>query len=75
MNIRAILKLFNELSPGNNEFYSSLNRKRMNDKEYQHVFAVWNKFEMKIMKYCHYWYLKFDVSLLADIFEKLEIDA
>ena len=33
-------------------------------------FKVWNKFEMKTMKDCHNLYLKSDVLLLVDVFEK-----
>ena len=31
---------------------------------------VWNKFEMKTMKDYHDFYLKYDVLVLADVFEK-----
>ena len=33
-------------------------------------FKVWNKFEMKTIKDCHNLYLKSDVLLLVDVFEK-----
>ena len=56
------------------KFYSSLSGDEINDKENQHVFKVWNKFEMKTMKEYHDLCLKYDASLLAHIFEKL-IDA
>ena len=37
---------------------------------YEHVLKVWNKFEMKTMKDYHELCLKYDVLLLADVFEK-----
>ena len=48
------------LSKGN--FYSSLTGK--------HVFKVSNKFEMKTVKNYHNLYVKCDVLLLADVFQK-----
>ena len=52
-------------------FYSSLTRGKVTDKEYECVLNVWNKFETKAMKDYHDFYLKYDLSLLADVFEKL----
>ena len=45
--------------------------KKINDKEYEHVITVWNRFEMKIMKDYHDLFLKCDVLLLPDLFEKI----
>ena len=61
---------FKEELPNKEKFYSSLTGKKINDKEYEHVLKVWNKFEMKTMKDYHDLYLKCDVLLLADVFEK-----
>ena len=52
------------------KFYSSLTSKKINHKEYKHIFKVWNKFEMKSIKDFHDLYLKCDVFLLADVLEK-----
>ena len=52
------------------KFYRSLTNRKITDKEYEHVLNVWKKFEMKTMKDYHDLYLKCDVSLLADVFEK-----
>ena len=48
---------------------------QISHKEYEHVFEVWDKFEMKTIKDYHDFYLKHDVSLLADVFQNLEIVA
>ena len=52
------------------KFYSSLTKKKISDKEFEHALNVWNKFKMKTMKDYHDLYLKRDVLLLADVFEK-----
>ena len=51
------------------KFYSSLTGRKPTEK-YEHDLSVWNKFEMKTMKDYHDLYLKCDVPLLADVFEK-----
>ena len=61
---------FKEKIPSKEKFYSSLTGKTIRDKEYDHVLKVWNKFEMKTMKGYHNLYLKCNVLLLADVFEK-----
>ena len=61
---------FKEELPGKEHFYSSLTNRKITDKEYEHVLDVWNKFERKTMKDYHDLYLKCDVLLLADVFEK-----
>ena len=52
------------------KFYSSLTDKEIGSKEYEHVLNVWNTFKMKTIKYYHSLYLKYDVLLLPDVFEK-----
>ena len=61
---------FKEVLPSKEKFYSSLTGKKIIDKEYKHVLNVWKKFEMKTMKDYHDLYLKCDVLLLGDVFEK-----
>ena len=63
-------KKFKEELPSKKKFYSSLTDKKISDKEHEHVFQVWNKFEMKIMKDYQDLHLKCDVLLLTDVFEK-----
>ena len=44
--------------------------RKINGKEYEHVLKFWNKFELKMMKVSHDWYLKCNVLLLVNVFEK-----
>ena len=60
---------FKEL-PGKEKFYNSLTDRKISDKEYEHGLNAWNKFEMKRMKDYHDLYLKFDIILSANKFEK-----
>ena len=53
------------------KFYSALRGKKDSDKEYDHVLKVWNKFEMKMMKDYNDLYLRCDVLLLGNVFEKV----
>ena len=61
---------FKEQLPSKGRIYSSLTYRKITDKRYENVLNVWNKFEMKTMKGYHDLYLKCDVLLLADVFEK-----
>ena len=61
---------FKEHLPSKEKFYSSLTGKKVSGKEYEQVLKVWNKFEMKTTKGHADLYSKFDVLLLADVFEK-----
>ena len=40
------------------------------DKEYNHVFKIWDRFEMKAMNDCHELYLKYDALFLFYVFNK-----
>ena len=57
---------FKEELPSKEKFYSSLTG------ENKHVLKVWNKFEMKTDERYHDLYLKCEVLLLADAFEKFK---
>ena len=50
--------------------YSSLKDKSVSEKNYLHAVNVWNAFKMKAMGDFHDLYLKTDLLLLADVFEK-----
>ena len=63
-----ILKKFKEEFPSKEKFYSSLMDREITDKEHEHVFNVWNKFEIKTKKDYRDWYFKCDI-LLLDVFK------
>ena len=62
--------MYKEELPSKEKFYSSLTGKKISDREYAHVLNVWKKFKMKMMKNYRNLYLKCEVLLLADVFEK-----
>ena len=49
-----------------------LTGKKISGEKYEHVLNVWNKFKMKTMKDYHNLYLKYEVLLLADVFEEFK---
>ncbi|KAL5506271.1 hypothetical protein EMCRGX_G007882 [Ephydatia muelleri] len=62
---------FNDTTlPPIESFYSNLSKSGIDMKEYQHAQNVWNKFECTTLGEYHDIYLKTDVLLLADVFEK-----
>ena len=61
---------FKEELPSKEKFYSLLTSREISDKEYDHVFKVWNNFKMKLMEDYHDLYFKYNVWQLADVFEK-----
>ena len=56
--------------PPKKEFYSLLTDEDINDEDYKHVQNVWTTFKLESMGQYHDLYLKSDVLLLADVFEK-----
>ena len=61
----------NETSlPPKESFFSSLTQKVITDKEYSHAQEVWKHYNCKTLKDYHNLYLKTDVMILADAFEK-----
>ena len=57
--------------PDSCKFYSSLKHGNISEKDYLHAIKVWNKFKMNTMGDYHDHYLKADVLLLTNVFEKL----
>ena len=60
---------FKEQLPSKEDFYSILNDKHIEDKDYQYAQNVWNTFNIKNMGEYHDLYLASDILLLADVFE------
>ena len=56
--------------PSKKKFYSLLTNRKSSHREYEHVFNVWNKFEMNTIEDYRDFYLKCDILKLADLFEK-----
>ena len=56
--------------PNKSKFFSSFKDECISEKDYQRANNVWNAFKMKAMGDYHDLYLKRDVLLLADVFEK-----
>ena len=64
-------KRFEEISlPQKDAFCSRLNIKGISDQDYEHAQQVWNTMEKKALGCFHDTYLKTDVLLLVDVFEK-----
>ena len=61
---------FKEKLPSKETFYSLLQIKKISHKEYDHVLKVWKKFGMRKIKDYYDLYLKCDILMLADVFEK-----
>ena len=56
--------------PNKDAFCSSLKDKGITDKEYLRLIEVWKVFDIKNLGEYHDLYLKTDVLLLCDLFEK-----
>ena len=56
--------------PSKDDFKNSLTGEVITDKDYQRVQLMWKLFNCRTLKDYHDIYLKIDVILLADVFEK-----
>ena len=63
-------KFFDKKLPDRCEFFSSLKDECISEKDCSHVNNVWNTIKINIMSDYHDLYLRTDVFLLADVFEK-----
>ena len=68
MNIRVVFKYLKKNCLAKKNFMVCC--KKVSDKDYECALKVWNTFEIKVMKDYHNLYLKYDVLLLAYVFEK-----
>ena len=65
-----VIEKFNDPTPPpQNAFFSKLSGRGITEKNYKHVWNVWNSFKMKTFKDYHKLYHETDVLLLADVFE------
>ena len=65
----SIEKFNDPKPPPRRGFYSKLSGRGISEKNYKHVWNVWNTFKMKTFKDYHELYNETDVLLLADVFE------
>ena len=63
-------KFFEDKLPDRRKFFSSLKDECISEKDYFKVVDIWNVFRINTMGYYHDLYLKTDVLVLADVFEK-----
>ena len=68
--MNSFKKFSEDKLPDKCKFFSSLKDKCINGKDYSRLINVWNVFKMNAMFDYHELYLKTDVLLLADVFEK-----
>ena len=65
-----MINFFDGKLPDRCEFFSFLKDKCISEQDYLHAIDVWIMFKMNTMSNYHDLYLKTDVLLLADVFEK-----
>jgi hypothetical protein len=68
--VDSIEKLKDKKLPDIKEFYSTLTQDTITEKEYKHAQNVWRTYKCKNLLDYHNLYLKTDVLILADAFEK-----
>ena len=63
-------KFFEDKLPDRRKFFSSLKDECVSEKDYFKAVDIWNVFRINTMGCYHDLYLKTDVLVLADVFEK-----
>ena len=71
--VTNLSKLKETQLPSKEAFYSKLNDEILSDEEYNHAKEVWSTFKCKTIRDYHDLYLKTDVLILADVFEKFRV--
>ena len=69
--MESFKKFSEDKLPDKCKFFNSLKDECISEKDYLHTIDVWNVFKTNTMGDYYDLYLKTDVSLLADVFEKL----
>ena len=68
--MESFKKFSEDKLPDKCKFFNSLKDECISEKDYLHTIDVWNVFKTNTMGDYYDLYLKTDVSLLADVFEK-----
>ena len=68
--IDSFERFFQDQLPGKKYVYKSVRNKHISEKDYLYAVKIWNNFLIKNMCDYHNLYLKTDVLLLPDVFEK-----
>ena len=68
--MNSFKKFSEDKLPDKSEFFSSLKDKCISERDYSRTIYVWNVFKINTIGGYHDLYLKADVLLLADVFEK-----
>ena len=63
-------KFFEDKLPDRCQIFSPLKDKCFSEKDYSYAINAWNTFKMNTMGDYHDLYLKTDILLLADVFER-----
>ena len=58
--------------PTKDEFFSITTQEGITNEQYRHAQQIWDTFKMKSTREYHDLYPKFDVLLLADVFENFK---
>lgn len=61
--------------PPQTAFYNQLSEEPLSDVDYEHAQRVWSSFACQTLRDYHNLYLRSDVYLLADVFEKFRVDS
>ena len=66
----SLKKFFEDKLPDRCQIFSSLKDKCFSEKDYSYAVNAWNTFKMNTMGDYHDLYLKINILLLADVFER-----